>query len=151
MERVGLEAEEKHLLITFAEYANNATIPADSGRMAQVLLNLLINAVRYTPEGGQITITLGEEEPPSPRHSSRMLVIRIQDTGPGVAPEHLPYLFNRFYRTDEARSRHAGGMGLGLAIAKEFVASHRGSLTAESRPGEGTAFIVKLPFATDPA
>ena len=76
-----------------------------------------------------------------------MLQIRVQDNGPGIAPEHLPYLFNRFYRTDEAQSRHAGGMGLGLAIAKEFVTNHQGTPEAESRPGEGTAFIVTLPIA----
>jgi len=75
-----------------------------------------------------------------------MLRIDIRDTGPGIEEEHLPYLFNRFYRTDEARARHQGGMGLGLAIAKEFIVSHGGTIQAESKPGQGTTFTVRLPY-----
>ncbi|WP_239483645.1 MULTISPECIES: cell wall metabolism sensor histidine kinase WalK [Paenibacillus] len=148
VERVSWEAEAKNITLSMKVMGNRSIVSADAERMMQVFLNLLHNAIRYTPEDGRVMLTLRDVDVastvnPSPRP---MLQIRVQDTGPGVSPEHLPYLFNRFYRTDEARSRHAGGMGLGLAIAKEFVANHLGTLEAESRPGEGTAFIVTLPI-----
>ncbi|MNN29905.1 Signal transduction histidine-protein kinase BaeS [compost metagenome] len=148
VERVSWEAEAKNITLSMKVMGNRSIVSADAERMMQVFLNLLHNAIRYTPEDGRVMLTLRDVDVastvnPRPRP---MLQIRVQDTGPGVSPEHLPYLFNRFYRTDEARSRHAGGMGLGLAIAKEFVANHLGTLEAESRPGEGTAFIVTLPI-----
>lgn len=148
VERVSWEAEAKNIAVSIEVMDTCASVPADAERMMQVFLNLLHNAIRYTPEGGRILLTQREVDVASTVSPSpvRMLQIRVQDTGPGVSPEHLPYLFDRFYRTDEARSRHAGGMGLGLAIAKEFVTNHRGTLEAESRPGEGTAFIVTLPI-----
>lgn len=71
--------------------------------------------------------------------------VTIADTGPGIEPEHLPFIFDRFYRTEAARTRNSGGMGLGLAIAKQFVLAHSGSIEAASSPGRGTAFIVELP------
>ncbi|WP_178024706.1 cell wall metabolism sensor histidine kinase WalK [uncultured Paenibacillus sp.] len=149
VERVSWEAEAKSIAVSIESLGTCAAVAADAGRMMQVFLNLLHNAIRYTPEGGRVILTLREADVASTATPSpvRMLQIRVQDTGPGVSPEHLPYLFDRFYRTDEARTRHTGGMGLGLAIAKEFVSNHKGSLEAESRPGEGTAFIVTLPIA----
>lgn len=155
IERVSYEAEAKHIAVCIEANGNCPAVSVDAERMMQVFLNLLHNAVRYTPEGGHVLLSLREVEGVSSAGPGagpiRMLQIRVQDTGPGIAPEHLPYLFNRFYRTDEARVRHAGGMGLGLAIAKEFVSNHRGMLEAESRPGEGTAFIVTLPIAPEGA
>lgn len=112
--------------------------------MTQVFLNLLINAVRYTPSGGAVSITVEEETMRNGEIGN--LRIAIADTGIGIEPEHLPFLFNRFYRTDEARSRNRGGTGLGLAIAKEFVLAHNGTIEVESCPGQGTTFIIKLPF-----
>lgn len=149
VERVSWEAEAKNIAVSIEELVPCAAAYADRERIMQVFLNLVHNAIRYTPEGGQVQLSMREvENIPKDSHAPvRMLQIRVQDNGPGIAPEHLPYLFNRFYRTDEARSRHAGGMGLGLAIAKEFVTNHQGTLEAESRPGEGTAFIVTLPIA----
>lgn len=150
VERVSWEAEAKNIALSVEVMDTRTTVSADAERMTQVFLNLLHNAIRYTPEDGRVILTLREVDVASTVNLSpvRMLQIRVQDTGPGVSPEHLPYLFNRFFRTDEARSRHAGGMGLGLAIAKEFVTNHRGTLEAESRLGEGTAFIVTLPIAS---
>lgn len=149
-ERVSWEAEAKNIAMSIEVIGACAAVSVDAERMMQVFLNLLHNAIRYTPEGGRVLITVREVDAAATGNANtvRMLQIRVQDTGPGVSPEHLPYLFNRFYRTDEARSRHGGGMGLGLAIAKEFVTNHRGTLEAESRPGEGTAFIVTLPIAS---
>jgi two-component system sensor histidine kinase BaeS len=112
--------------------------------MTQVFLNLLVNAIRYTPSGGNVSITVEEET--APIGEIGFLRITITDTGIGIEPEHLPFLFDRFYRTDEARTRNSGGMGLGLAIAKEFVLAHNGTIEVESCPGRGTSFIVKLPL-----
>ena len=120
-------------------------IAVDPNRMTQVLLNLLGNAVRYTPEEGEVRISLRECAAQAGKPSA--LRIAIADTGPGIAPERLPHIFNRFYRTDDARARNSGGMGLGLAIAKEFVLAHHGSLEAESRIGEGTVFLLELPYS----
>ncbi len=89
------------------------------------------------PEGGAVNVMIDEEP--------AMLQIDVSDTGIGIAPEHLPFLFDRFYRTDEARTRNRGGTGLGLAIAKEFVSAHGGTIDVHSTLGQGTTFRVKLP------
>jgi len=123
--------------------ANERPIRVDPNRMTQVLLNLTVNTIRYTPEGGSVTVNVQEE--PSHGGSGSALTIAIADTGVGIAPEQLGHIFNRFYRTDEARARNSGGMGLGLAIAKELTLAHAGTLEAESRPGVGTTFVLKFP------
>jgi two-component system OmpR family sensor kinase/two-component system sensor histidine kinase BaeS len=114
------------------------TIIADVGRMGQVLGNLMSNALRYTPSGG--SITLGAEETPG------STLIIVQDTGEGIAPQDLPFIFDRFWRGDRARS-HAGGAGsgLGLAIARQLVQAHGGRIGVESELGAGTTFTVELP------
>ncbi len=143
IERVSYAAEEKQLRIrlTVESPAATQSLLVDPNRMTQVFMNLLMNAVRYTPSGGAVEVALEEVD----RAGTVMLAITVRDTGPGIAPHHLPHLFNRFYRTDEARDRGHGGMGLGLAIAKAFVLAHGGTIEAESKLGEGTAFIVLLP------
>lgn len=112
-------------------------IYVDKERIKQVLINLLGNALRYTPPGGCVEIT-GEGK-------NDRIRIYIQDDGPGIPPEHLPYLFQRFYRVDGSRNRETGGTGLGLAIAKELVEAHEGQLTVNSHLGKGTVFIIELP------
>ncbi|WP_017435910.1 HAMP domain-containing sensor histidine kinase [Saccharococcus caldoxylosilyticus] len=144
IERVTPSAEEKNIHIHMTCSTDKTTILVDPHRITQVFLNLLVNAIRYTPEGGAVKVTIDEE--PIQNGESRMLRIAVADTGIGIAPEHLPLLFNRFYRTDEARTRNRGGTGLGLAIAKEFVLAHDGTIDVESAPGQGTTFIVKLPY-----
>ena len=110
----------------------------DRGRYQQVLSNLLANAVRFTPPGGEVTITATPE-------GGRVLV-RVADTGVGVSSEHLPRLFERFYRADPSRSRDDGsGTGIGLAIARSIVEGHGGRITAESEPGRGAVFTFDLP------
>jgi signal transduction histidine kinase len=114
---------------------------ADAERVHQVLFNLLDNAVRFTPSGGRVTITA------STRNGS--IDVAVADTGPGIAAEHLPRLFERFYRVDSARSRDEGGTGIGLAIARSVVEAHGGRIWAESEPGKGSTFTFELPVATE--
>lgn len=119
------------------------TLWADRQRLAQVLGNLLDNALRHTPAEGHVDLaaTSGGEE----------VVFTVTDDGEGVAPEHLPHLFERFYRADTARDRGRGGAGIGLAIAKALTEAHGGHISAHSRgPGTGTAFTVSLPIRPAP-
>ncbi|MFQ5899945.1 MAG: sensor histidine kinase [Thermodesulfobacteriota bacterium] len=106
-------------------------------RLRQLLLNLIENAVKYTPKTGEITLSLEK--------SAGFARIVVSDTGIGVAREDLPYLFDRFFRVDKARSREEGGSGLGLSICKGIVNSHNGSIEVKSRPGKGSKFIIHLP------
>jgi two-component system sensor histidine kinase ResE len=103
--------------------------------MERVLENLIENAIRYTPAGGQVTVTLVPE--------NGRLTVRVSDTGCGIAEESLPYIFDRFYRGDDAASR-ADGAGLGLAIAKRIVELHGSSLSAQSRVNAGTMFTFAI-------
>lgn len=113
-------------------------IPGDAGRLDQVLSNLLVNAIRHTPAGGTITL---QAKPTGPQ-----IRFTVCDTGEGIAPADLPFIFDRFWRGDRART-HAGGVGggLGLAIARQLVQAHKGSISVESTPGQGTTFIIELP------
>lgn len=113
-------------------------IEADPDRLDQVLSNLVSNALRHTPAGGSITLQVVPCE-----GGAR---ITVADTGSGISPEDLPFVFDRFWRGDRARTRHEGaGSGLGLAIARQLVQAHGGTIQVESRPGEGTCFTIDLP------
>ena len=114
-------------------------VEVDTDRMTQVLINLLDNALRYTPENGMITLS-GLKIPDG-------VAISIKDTGPGIPEKDLPHLFDRFYRGDKSRQRDEGGSGLGLAIARSLVESQGGRIRVESQSGEGAAFIIELPMA----
>jgi two-component system sensor histidine kinase BaeS len=114
------------------------TVNADAGRLYQILGNLVVNALRYTPSGGTITLE-GERVPGGVR-----LIVR--DTDKGIAPEDLPSIFDRFWRGDMARSHTEGvGGGLGLAIARQLVLAHGGRIEVESQPGQGATFIIQMP------
>jgi signal transduction histidine kinase len=134
------EARGVQLCIEKPDRLAGMTVNADVGRLYQVLGNLVVNALRYTPPGGSITFQ-GEHIPGGVRLS-------VHDTGQGIAPEDLPSIFDRFWRGDPARSRAEGaGGGLGLAIARQLVLAHGGRIEAESQPGQGATFIVQLPAA----
>jgi signal transduction histidine kinase len=115
----------------------------DPIRFSQVLMNILDNALRYTPEEGRVAISI--------KQNGDQAEITIQDSGEGVTPEDAAHLFDRFYRTDESRTRDserdAGGSGLGLAIAKSIVEMHKGKIWAESEKGEGLKVIIQLPIS----
>ncbi len=115
------------------------SIVGDRARLAQCIQNLLNNAIQHTPAGGEITLTLERD--------AGALKLSIADTGEGIAPEHLPHIFDRFYRADSARSRENGGTGLGLAITRAIILAHGGEITAQSAgEGQGTAFVIQLPL-----
>ena len=132
-------AAAKEVALTAGVEPGLPAIQADPDRIRQVLVNLLANALQYTPQGGQVQVTavpLGGQ-----------VVICVRDTGPGIPPEELPRIFDRFYRADKSRSRGTGGSGLGLAIVRSIVELHKGSIRVESKTGEGACFTVTLPAA----
>jgi len=121
---------------------NGVRTQGDEARLRQVFYSLLDNAIKYTPEGCTIEIRLG--------HRDHAVVITLSDTGIGIPPEHLPHVFDRFYRVDRARSRAEGGTGLGLSIAQSIVTAHGGRIELASTPGEGTTCTVILPDESNP-
>jgi len=114
------------------------SIEGDRVKLEQLFLNLLGNAIRYTPSGGSISASIVRE--------GRTAVIAIKDTGIGISKEHIPHLFERFYRVDKARSRAEGGAGLGLAICQHIAQVHKGKIEVESEVGKGSTFSVSLPL-----
>jgi two-component system heavy metal sensor histidine kinase CusS len=112
-------------------------IAGDEGRLRQVFINVLDNALKYTPEGGSVTVRIGRRGPGA--------LVAVEDTGIGIPPEHVPKVFDRFYRVDKARSREEGGTGLGLSIAHSIVAAHGGRIDLTSIPGQGTTCTVTFP------
>ncbi len=115
------------------------SIEGDRVKLEQLFLNLLENAIRYTPSGGSISASIVRE--------GRTAVVAIKDTGIGISKEHIPHLFERFYRVDKARSRAEGGAGLGLAICRHIAQVHNGKIEVESQVDKGSTFSVSLPLA----
>jgi signal transduction histidine kinase len=116
-------------------------LAVDRHRIREMLLNIVTNAIKYTPRGGSIVLALEEK--------ADAVTFTVRDTGIGIAAGDLPHIFERFWRADPARSRTGDrpGVGLGLAIAKWIVEAHGGSIMVQSRPGRGTMFIIRLPKA----
>ena len=119
------------------------TVLGDADRLLQLVLILTENALRHTPAGGDVSVVVARGLPGRAR-------LRVSDTGEGISPEHLPHVFDRFYRADGARARATGGTGLGLAIAQAIVRAHGGEIAVESRPGQGAAFTATLPLHEPP-
>jgi signal transduction histidine kinase len=124
-------------------------ITVDPQRIAQVLGNLLGNALRHTPAGGGVTLRVTQDEgrwmKDEDRAATAFILFEVSDTGDGIAPADLPHIFDRFYRADRARARSSGGAGLGLAIARRMVEAHGGEIRAESEPGAGTTVSFIIP------
>ena len=118
---------------------DQANVLGDADRLKQLLLNLVTNGVKYTPEGGKVTLSLARE--------NGWAYVRVADTGIGIPAEHLPHIFTPFYRVDPARSRAQGGTGLGLSIARWIVEAHNGRIHVDSQEGKGSVFTVALPLA----
>ena len=134
-DRLRPQIERAELLITVEAAPDLPILNADAGRIEQVLMNLIHNAIKFTPPGGQITM--------GARPKDKGIEVSVRDTGVGIAYDDLPRIFERFYKADKARS--AGGTGLGLAIAKHIVKAHGGDIRAESEPGQGAGFFFTLP------
>lgn len=115
------------------------TVRGDAERLRQLIWNLVENALRYTPAGGTVTVSLRRRGP--------VAELTIADTGIGIPPEHLAHIFERFYRVDTGRSRAVGGTGLGLSIVRQITEAHGGQVRVRSTPGEGSTFTVALPVA----
>jgi len=116
-----------------------APVCGDPARLREVFFNLIDNGIKYTPEGGEVVVRID--------HSGPEAVVRVRDTGIGIPPEHLPHVFDRFYRVDKARTRTEGGTGLGLSIAQSIVGAHGGGIELASTSNEGTTCTVSLPKA----
>ena len=141
MERLRRAAEEKEQTIRFERLPglpDPLRIEGDRDRLEQLLLNIVGNAIKYTPHGGQVTVTLAPDKD--------RLAIHVRDTGIGIPEKDLDRIFERFYRVDKARSRQMGGTGLGLAIAKEIAMLHGGTISARSKVGEGSEITVRVPL-----
>jgi len=144
---VGAHAEAKSIALDVQTPPEAETIAARS-RIRQALVNLLDNAVKYTPAGGKVTLTsafsAGAQGPES-------LTIRITDTGVGIPAKDLPHVFDKFFRVKSEATQGTSGTGLGLAITKSIIEAHGGRIRVESLEGAGTTFMVELPLATSGA
>lgn len=120
---------------------NSIWVEIDTDKMTQVVDNILNNAIKYSPDGGQITVSI--------KTTDSQLIVSISDQGLGIPKKDLPLIFDRFYRVDKARSRAQGGTGLGLSIAKEIVKQHNGFIWAKSEYGKGSTFTIVLPYDKD--
>jgi signal transduction histidine kinase len=138
-ETAGILGEEAGLTLSLTG-CENAIVMGDRTRLRQLLLNLVTNAIKYTPRGGQVELSVTRRAPDE-------IAIAVRDTGIGIAATDLPHVFDRFWRADRARSRASerGGFGLGLSISQWIVQAHGGTIAVQSRLGRGTVFTVVLP------
>jgi signal transduction histidine kinase len=138
---IGVQLEDSDIQFSLHIAKDLPKVEADSQRIEQVVLNLLSNAVRHTPEGGTIRLTARETE-------GSLVQVTLCNTGPRLSDEDLIHVFDRFYRAEPSRSREKGGAGLGLAIAKALIEAHGGRIWAENDPSRGACFRFTLPVST---
>jgi two-component system, OmpR family, sensor histidine kinase VicK len=137
--RMNISAKQKNQVLEFKSDMDVPEIMGDKDRIEQVIVNILSNAIKYTPENGKIEVALKLEED--------SILVKVADNGIGIPKEDLPRLFERFYRVDKARSRMLGGTGLGLSIARQIVEAHKGKIKIQSEYGQGTQVFITLPVA----
>ena len=135
------QGEEKKYELVRDYPITSVWIEIDTDKMTQVIDNILNNAIKYSPDGGKITVTM--------KTTDDQMILSISDQGLGIPKQDLPRIFDRFYRVDRARSRAQGGTGLGLAIAKEIIKQHKGFIWAKSEYGKGSTFTIVLPYDKD--
>ena len=138
-DQMKLLAEEKRISLT-SDGSEPVEVEADPSRLKQVVVNLLDNAIKYTPEGGNVSISVTRRD--------HRAILEVADTGLGISANDLPHIFDRFYRADKARSRQMGGTGLGLSIVRSICQAHGGQVTVNSAEGRGSRFRVELPLST---
>ena len=141
-EQMNLLAEDKNVSVA-CESAAGVTVEGDRARLKQVIVNLLDNAIKYTPSGGRVRLSV--------RREGGFAILDVTDDGVGIPPEALPHVFKRFYRVDGSRSREQGGAGLGLAIVKSICTAHGAEVEVVSTPGKGSTFRVRQPLAAEAA
>jgi len=141
LNQFGPAAEAADVSLELAANAAAPVVIGDADRLAQVLRNLLSNALRHTPAGGLITVRVEAQ--------SGQVRLQVTDSGTGIAASDLPHVFDRFYRGDKSRSRRGGGAGLGLAIARQLITVHGGTIEVASASGQGTTFTLSLPAALE--
>ncbi len=139
------EAKRQNIMLQVKASEDLPKVNVDPDRIAQVLGNLISNALRYTPKGGQIIFS-AKYQPESIEEKINTIQLQIQDNGTGIDPKDLPHIFERFYRGDKSRKQKEGETGLGLAIAKSLIEAHGGTISVESTIGKGTTFIISLPL-----
>lgn len=140
LEMMKSHAKVRQISLASVFARNPIWIRGNKDRVKQMLINLVDNAIKYTQEGGSVTVLVEDLK--------HKVVLRVRDTGIGIAREHIPRIFERFYRVDKSRSRSQGGTGLGLAIVKHIVLSMKGKIEVSSEQGKGTEFIIHIPKNT---
>lgn len=138
VDTMSISAQKSKITLAYVKGTDAKQAYIDRDKINQVVVNIISNAIKYTPEGGTVTVLCGSRE--------ESVYISVSDTGIGIPEKDLPYIFDRFYRVDKARSRKQGGTGLGLAIAKEIVEAHKGAISLDSEYGKGTTVTVNLPI-----
>jgi len=138
MDELAVLADDRGIKLS-SEIQPVSRVLGDAQWLKHLMINLLDNALRYTGSGGAVIVRLHQ--------AGDEVIVAVEDTGAGIEPHHLPHLFERFYRTDAARARDAGGTGLGLPIVKEIADAHRGTIKVESQVGKGSVFTIILPAA----
>src|SRR6185437_14713871 len=127
--------------VKLSAHCSPAAVTGDAGRLRQLALILIDNAVKYTPSGGEVRVTCGREK--------GRAELSVEDTGPGISVDDQKHVFDRFFRAEKSRSRGLGGSGLGLAIAKRLAEAHDGRISVKSQPGKGSTFTVQLPIRSE--
>ncbi|MFB2836445.1 sensor histidine kinase [Floridanema evergladense] len=136
-----LQAEEKEITLK-SHLLTGVFVKGDATKLTRLFANLIENALQYTPKGGTVTIFM--------KRLDRSVIVSVEDTGIGIAAENLPFVFDRFWRADKARTRREGGLGMGLAIAQAIAKHHHGEITVTSQLGVGSCFRVRLPVISEP-